>query len=58
MNFLNRILAFIHRLSCSAQCRAERISSLRQENRECCFDEDARRSAILSMRDECWRAGV
>lgn len=30
----------------------------RKDWTECCRDNDARRKAIESMRDECWSAGL
>jgi hypothetical protein len=57
MIWLTRMLARIRRVFHIPLSARETMWPMRRESRECCFDSDARRRAILAMRDECWRAG-
>ncbi len=46
------------RLHCWLACPPRGIASHQHSELECCEDNDLRRRAIRSMRDECWRTGV
>jgi hypothetical protein len=58
MAMLRIVSGVLATLVCKAMCIRGGLFPLRKDWRECCQDNDARRRAIESMRDECWRAGL
>lgn len=58
MSILKIMTGSLASLVCKALCVTEGLFSLRRDLPDCCRDNDARRAAIESMREECWRAGL